>query len=342
MPDADDSELPPEPVNATRYRVGQRAGHYESFFQRANHPTRPLAFWIRYTLFSPEGRPEEGIGELWAVSFDGESGRHVAVKEEHRLSLCRFDRSSLHVEVGDSRLTAGSLVGSASSGGDTISWDLTFAGHEAPLLLLPRRLYATALPKAKTLVGLPLASYTGRLTVNGEPLEIADWVGSQNHNWGQRHTDHYAWGQVAGFDDHPASFLEVATARLKIGPLWTPPMTSLVLRHEGEEIALNTFRRMLRAKGTFRYFTWNFRSENDDVRVQGTIAAPREAFVGLAYYNPPGGTKHCLNSKIASCEIELTRKHGGAAGEPQILTTQSRAAFEILTDDRAHGLEIRA
>ena len=33
------------------------------------------------------------------------------------------------------------------------------------------------------------------------------WIGSQNHNWGRKHTDSYAWGQVAGFDDAPQTFL---------------------------------------------------------------------------------------------------------------------------------------
>ena len=45
-------------VNATRYRPGRQLGHYESFFQRANHPSRPLAFWIRYTIFSPQDHPK--------------------------------------------------------------------------------------------------------------------------------------------------------------------------------------------------------------------------------------------------------------------------------------------
>jgi hypothetical protein len=44
-------------INWTRYH-NQLRGHYESFFQRANHPTRPLAFWIRYTIFSPTGHPD--------------------------------------------------------------------------------------------------------------------------------------------------------------------------------------------------------------------------------------------------------------------------------------------
>jgi hypothetical protein len=30
-------------VNFTRYHPGQKVGHYESFFQRANHPTQPIA-----------------------------------------------------------------------------------------------------------------------------------------------------------------------------------------------------------------------------------------------------------------------------------------------------------
>jgi hypothetical protein len=50
--------------NFARYRTGQTAGHYESYFQRANHPTLPRAFWVRYTIFSPSLRPREAIGEL--------------------------------------------------------------------------------------------------------------------------------------------------------------------------------------------------------------------------------------------------------------------------------------
>jgi hypothetical protein len=72
-------------LNRTVYTPGQRAGHYESFYQRANHPSRPLAFWIRYTIFSPAADPSRTRGELWAVLFDGESGRHDVGKGESGL-----------------------------------------------------------------------------------------------------------------------------------------------------------------------------------------------------------------------------------------------------------------
>lgn len=327
-------------ANLTRYRPGERAGHYESFFLRANHPTRPLAFWIRYTLFSPQAYPERAVGELWAVFFDGETGTHVAVKKEVPLADCDFSRSEFFVRVGDARLEAESLRGAIESGAHSVDWHLSYRGESRPLFLFPVRLYARRWPKAKSLVGLPLATFDGILLIDGRAIDVVEWVGSQNHNWGSRHTDHYAWGQVAGFDSHPESFLEVATARVRVGPFWTPFLTPLVLRHGGREHALNRLRQTARARARFDYFTWWFFSENEIVRIEGRIHAPRESFVGLAYANPPGGTKYCLNSKLAACEVRLTDKR--LPGTVEVLATEHRAAFEILTDDRSHGVCIRA
>jgi hypothetical protein len=145
-----------------------------------------------------------------------------------------------------------------------------------------------------------------------------------------------------GFDDHPQSFLEVGTGKLKLGPVWTPDLTPLVLRHEGREHALNSPVQILRARASVGYFEWRFASESAAVRVEGRIFAERGDFVGLSYDNPPGGAKHCLNSKIASCDITVTYKSGTRVGQVDRLKATRRAAFEILTDDRTHGVPISA
>jgi hypothetical protein len=323
-------------IDAARGR-GQRRGHYESHFLRANHPSRPLAFWIRHTLFIPRARPAAAVGELWAVVFDGESGRHVALKQTFPISECEFDAASLRVAIGESRLEAHGLRGAARSEQHSIAWNLSLEGDGAPLLLLPRRLYETRLPAAKSFVGLPLARFRGSLTIDGTQVAIDDWRGSRNHNWGTRHTDRYAWGQVAGFDNSSDSFLELATARLRIGPLWTPAFTPIVLRHRGAEYRLNGLARALRARGEFDYFCWRFSSTTSRVEIEGEIEAPREAFVALEYLNPPGGSKQCLNTKIATCRVRLRDRERGL---DEILATKHRAAFEILTDDREHGVPI--
>ncbi len=323
--------------NHARFKLGQAGGHYESYFQRANHPTRPLAFWIRYTVFSPANAPEKAIGELWAMFFNGETGRHAAVKREVPIAQCDFPRERFGARVADAELAPGALKGAAVSGEHGLSWDLHFTGEQRPLFLLPLEKYQGGFPKAKSLVGLPMARYSGAIVVNGEAHMIENWTGSQNHNWGSRHTDRYAYGQVCGFDNAPDSFLEVATARVRLGPLLIPPMTPLVLRHEGQEYAINTLSRGLRAKASYRYFEWRFDTRDGEARIEGEIHAPKNAFVGLRYYNPPGGEKYCLNTKIASCRLALSRP-----GRPEvILEAHNRAAFEILTDDLTHGVEIR-
>jgi hypothetical protein len=325
-------------ANFTRYR-GQPQGHYESFFVRANHPRRAQAFWIRYTIFSPRGRPADAIGELWAIFFDAEQNRHLAAKQEYQLADCDFDVSSFRVRVGQATLQPNRLEGAVEGTPHSLAWNLKFQGASAPVLLLPLSLYQGRFPAAKSVVSLPMARFSGVLSVDGKDVEITDWVGSQNHNWGSRHTDLYAWGQVAGFDNQPDSFLEVATARLRLGPFWTPPITPMVLRHRQREYAFTGLGQAIRATGRFGYFSWQFASRNKDAEIAATISAPREAFVGLKYFNPPGGIKYCLNSKIAGCRLRLTDRR---AGTTEVLETGSRAAFEILTDDENHGVDLSA
>lgn len=324
--------------NGSRFRPEDPSGFYESYFQRANHPARPLAFWIRYTIFCPRGRPGEARGELWAIYFDGEKNRITAAKEALPIAECSFSRALLDARIGSATLTEGALQGRAASPSHALEWQLGYAGHEPPVLILPEALYERGFPKAKALVGTPNAEYTGTLTVDGEQISIDGWRGSQNHNWGSRHTDRYAWGQVAGFDDVPNAFLECATVQVRIGPVWSPRLTFVVLRDEGEEIALNGLLQAVRASASFDFFTWTIDTRSPEAHVHGRIHAPAAVFVGLSYQNPPGGTKTCLNTKLASAEITVERP-----GRPsRTLKTGHRAAFEILTDRADHGVAIVA
>ena len=202
---------------------------------------------------------------------------------------------------------------------------------------MPDKFYDLSFPKAKALVGIPFATYSGHLIVNEKKIEIDQWIGSQNHNWGSQHTDRYAWGQVAGFDDCPDSFLEIATAQIKLGMVYSPKMTIAVLRHDGKEYRFNSLLRSIINKASYKYFEWDFSLANGSEKLSGKIRAEKQNFVGLNYYNPPGGNKTCLNTKIAFANVLLTLGNG----EIVDLKTNHRAAFEILTNDSSHGIEVK-
>jgi hypothetical protein len=334
QPDDDRDLTRRDDCNGARWREGEPRGHYESWFMRANHPGAARAFWIRYTIFVPAGRPAAALGELWAIWFDGEAGQVTAVKQEHPIAACTFAKDGLEATIGDARMDGASLRGSARSADHHLEWSLRYDSPRPPLLLLDRPLYRGSFPKAKALVASPHAAFHGTLTVDGQEHAIDGWVGSQNHNWGSKHTDRYAWGQVAGFDGAPDVFLEVATAQVRLGPLMTPPMTPLVLRLGDEELRFSSIPRALRARGRYTFFQWSFESWGDGAHVTGTIAARARDFVALPYLDPPGGTRTCLNTKIARCDLTV-RRPGRAL---LALHTADRAAFEILTDRTDHGL----
>jgi hypothetical protein len=281
-------------------------------------------------LLVPAAGPAGAVAELWAIAFDGERERIVAVKESHPLSNAVFERHRLSLRIGAASFEQGSLRGAARTSAHRVAWALDYDATQAPLLLLPEPMYEARFPKAKSLVPAPLARFRGALEVDGEVVDIDGWVGSQNHNWGARHTDRYAWGQVAGFDDAPGAFLECATAQLRVGPLWTPQLTVIALRlPDGEQLHLNAMSTALRAHARRDGFEWHFESAAAGARVQATLRAAPERFVALRYDNPAGPQKICLNSKLASCELRVERPEKPALE----LRTAHRAAFEILGDD---------
>jgi hypothetical protein len=330
-------------ANRLRY-AGGREGHYESYFLRANHPERGVGFWIRYTIFAPKGQPYRAEAELWAAVFDDRPGRTAAVYAAAPLAPASFgsDGESLNLRIGDAVLAddpvtgRGSLAGRVSSAGHEVRWDLTYEGSAEPVLLLAERLYRGRFPKAKVLVPVPMAVFAGRLVVDGEPVEVAGWTGSQNHNWGSQHTDEYAWGQVAGFDNAPGSFIECSTARVRVAGMRTPWLSPIVLRHEGRQYTLTGIAAARRAAGAYQAtgpeYTWTLRSAgaagpDGEVTISAEFRAPAESFVTFAYRNPPGGSKKCLNTKIAQAAVTIS----AAGAKPVILRSANRAAFEILS-----------
>lgn len=325
-------------INSSQFDGRSACGFYESYFLRANHPARPLAFWIRYTLFSPRGNLERTEGQLWAIYSDGETSSITALKQSVPLSDCSFSATGLKVRIGRSTLDDGALQGSLQQETRRLSWNLAYHGAKAPAFLLPLWLYSRGFPRAKALSGVPLADFSGAIDLDGNAIDVTGWRGSQNHNWGPRHTDMYAWGQVAGFDSDPDAFLECSTARLRAGPLWTPWLTNLVLRTREREIRLNSLLQAVRNRGRYGYFQWSVECQRGPTHVSVSMQAPARRFVALAYDDPPGRKRTCLNTKLASCTVRVAER-----GRPPLtLTTGSRAAFEILATSDDHGIPLSA
>ena len=152
--------------NYSCWQPGTKKGFYESYFLRGNCPDAPRAFWIKYTIFAPKGRPEEAEGELWAIYYRGLNGDKIAVKETYPLKDCLFASERFDVRVGQAHLAEGISSGSCASERHSIDWDLRFPAVNPSLHFLPEWAYRSPFPKAKGLAPYPDVTWEGTLRVD--------------------------------------------------------------------------------------------------------------------------------------------------------------------------------
>lgn len=329
-----------EQDNFVRWDPSSRQGHVESFFVKANHPSLPQALWLKWTIFAPAGRPDEAVGEAWAVFFDAAQNLRVAVKQVFAAADCAWGRERFAVAVGPCQLGPGLSVGSCSSGGHDIRWDLSFRSSSGSLRLLPHKLlYDAPLPRSKLVSPYPDARFSGRLNIDGREVELDSWPGMQGHNWGREHAHHYAWGHCNLFEGEPGTVFEGVSSRLQLGPFTTPILSLFCLRWRGQNLRFNRLQDAARHTAHVEGLCWSFQAEGPVWQLSGECEAARDQTVGLFYENPDHAMTFCLNSKLACARLQLRRR--SASGWETEAVLHSRAmALEIATRDSCHGVRM--
>lgn len=294
----------------------------ESWFVKLTHPTQPIALWLKATILIR--RDGTAVAEAWAIVFDRAAG-NVAVKQTVPLADAQFADDRLDCSVADLVMGEGLVRGTVASGEHRVSADLAFTPGDRPLLLFgDERRYAGRIPSSKLLSPHPDSRFTGWLEVDGRRYDVSDWRGMQGHNWGSQHAFRYAWGHVNQWDGGDDAVFEGVRARVRVGPVLTPPVTFLCVRVGGREFAFSG-----RAAGEGAFLGvrgWRFRARSGDALLTGEFDADPQDTVGLGYANPDGALTRCLNSKLAFGTVRLEEK-----GRVLLDATTHAAAFEVGT-----------
>lgn len=318
---------------APRFEAANLDGHYESWFLRGHHPTRPLSFWNRYTVFSPKGDPKAATIGLWSTWFDGERNEVISVHKE--FPIADGFLGTRIIEAGGAWLSGTTFKGVIEAD-NRIAWNVMIARGQEPVLFLPSFIYKLPFPPAKSLVIDRDVQFNGSFSVNGAPIDIENWTGTLNHNWGSRQTDEYAWGQVVykpadcstSRDNVPGVFFECLTAKMQLpfGKKKTPWTTVGVLRMNGWTHRLLSFHKGCSPTAPYSSDHWQFKAYGFGLVVEGEFMAPGTSFTQLEYQNPPGGVKTCRNSGLASAVLHVWR-----FGKKYTFTS-TQASFEQLSD----------
>ena len=323
------SSGPPPPGLVTPARfptVAAARGHYESVYLTAADPEGGRAVWIRYTVHKRPGRPARGF--TWFTLFDAAAG---VVARKERTAAPTADATNL-IRLGDG------AIGGAGAWGRALGaeWELAFHGIEDPLWHLPSAwMYRAGLPRTKLLSPYPDVRVSGEVRLDGRVLKLEQWPGTVGHNWGSEHAERAVWLHGANFDGHPDAWLDVAVARVRMGPLTTPWVANGALSLEGRRHRLGGLRRLPSidaGPGRCR-----FTLSGDAITVTGEASAPREHFVGWLYAQPDGPERQTINCSIADLRLEVAR----AGRAPLTLVLAGAGAYELQMAERCPEIPLQ-
>lgn len=307
--------------NAPRFVAGRR-GHVESYFLRANDPTRPRALWLKVTILAPlEGAP---IAEVWFVWFDGEAGTTFGHRDTVPLSAAAFGEigGGIGITAGTCTLrlgATGKASGSMERAGQHASWSLSWTSQESALSdrlsIFPWKLLRTGpFPKSKLLTPFPSLRFGGEVQIGKERVSLDGWTGMQGHNWGKEHAFEYAWGQCLfpAADGEPEAMVEGFTGRVRALGRTTPRMSALVVRRGARTYRFDRLLDYWTQQATLASRAWTVRLASDDGIASLTMDAGQMPLACLGYRNPDGHLSYCLNTKLARTWLHVQPRSGPA------------------------------
>ena len=301
-----------------------KAGHYESWFVKGNHPAEARAFWLRHTVHQRPG--EAQTASLWLTLFDGDEVR--AGKQTVAGATVPVGG---HIAVAGAELGPGRARGALASPTLDADWDLTFTTAEGEQRALPADwMYDAPVPRTKSGTPYPGVTFGGRLG----PFALDGWTGVVSHNWGSQHAERWIWSHAA-FPGR--GWLELVTGRIRLGGWTTPWVANGALQLDGVRHRLGGLDRVRSTRIDERPTGARFVVTGEDLRLEGTIAAPAQRFVCWRYADPEGPEHHSAHSSLADLRMEV--RLGG--GPPEVLEAPHRASYELGMHETDHGLPVQ-
>ncbi len=313
---------------------GTLKGHVESFFMKFNDREKRIAVWLKFTIYAPKRRPDDTVGEVWAIFFDADNPENlIGLKQSYPIRSCTLSSAPVRIVMGESLFEPPHTKGALRDAqGTTIEWDLSFTEGSPSLHHFPfERLYNTSIPKSKAKSPYPNSTYWGWIAVCGKRIEVDNAAGMQGHNWGLEHAHHYAWGHCNAFENRTGAYFEGIVSKIKIGPIVSNFFSLAFLNLDGRMISFNSPVSLIpRATEVgIDHLTFEIRGQGYDLK--GELRAAKNLFTVLPYYNPDGALSYCVNSKIADIRLTLLARPKGTV-EAELYGRQC-AALEICTKE---------
>ena len=262
-------------------------GRLEVWYTTLTDPATGTGYWLHTELVAPSDGPPAYL-HGWAAVFPPDAPP----------TWERFGPVP-----ADGRVQPTELSGST----DSLRWDLTQSGPEAPWLwTFPRWAWERQLLPAAQVVPAPTARYDGSVAVGDEVHLLEGAVGASARIYGHGNARRWGWlhADLGGGD-----VLEVVAAvSTRPGLSLLPPLPLLALRLDGEDLGGDPLLRAPLLRARLGLPEWRVRgllSPRRRIEVRVVQDPARTAVV--PYTDPDGATATCHNTEVASAFVRIDR-----------------------------------
>lgn len=305
---------------------------YETWYLTFVHAQSGQAFWLRATLLaSPKGGLVP-LGGLWLARFDPKApARNLALSESYDVYELDFHPGQTGIEIGPGLWREGHTSANFTSQGHKVSWELNWTPPHQTLRLLPELVTRHKLNRSDLCVPGVDISIAGRISIDGEALELRECPGGQAHHWGRHYPKSWIWGHCNAFPEAPGAWVEMLAVKLFDwrGHSW--PLVMLALQTPSRRLAIVEPWQMALARANYCQGRFCISFAAKSTRVQLSFRAEREHFVRFPYTSPTDETYYCHNSCVAACDLQIFEQQKGREHLVEELRAENTAAAEFCT-----------
>jgi hypothetical protein len=299
------------PAELSRHPERPGRGRSEGWSLHLVDPYRPRGLWIRHS--GTAARDGTARGRWWCAFAAGEAAAPVTVHREAA--------EVTGVPLDGHPCPAGSLSGTAASGGREVEWDLRCRSGEPPLTHLPRgRLDPARLSHAALASPSPAAVFDGELRIDGERIGVHGWAGAVEHHRAGEHAARRLWLHGSGFTGvERDTWLDLAVARPRLGPAALPWVAGGALSMSGHRLPLGGPGHRVTVAEVDGGYRLLLPSRRSTVEIHAAATTPG------CLVEDDGAPHPVLTCPVADVRVRVERPHRA----PVVLTAVGGGGFEL-------------
>jgi len=306
---------------------GKAHPFFESYYLFCHVPAEQKAFWIQYSLLSPLTRMGRPSASLKFFYFDLiQPNNQFALKSTFNEEAILCDQDIFYFQLKESAIYNSGMRGEIL-GSHQAKWNLHYEHALNSFALYPKAFYYFSWPPAKIISPNWQISLSGELQLDGKQLPIQAIPGTQIHQYGTKHWNHWAWCHFNRFSQEGVIF-EALVGELRWEKKWNRSLSWMILRVGNETFYFNQLLRTFFNYASYDVDGMNLEGIRGAYKLVVEVTSLSNRMLGMQETDTDGSKIYVHREGFATCDLKLFERKGSQWNLKYEFQAKENGAYE--------------